>query len=105
MYPHNLRAPTDVAKPEVVGICDRCGFLYPLSRLLWQFDQRGPQLANLHIRVCYDRCLDQPATFLKPIIIGPDPIPPKDPRPYNYAADAQGGIPAPTDIATFLEIL
>lgn len=92
-YPHNLRAPVSPWKPEPVGICDRCGFLYPDSRLVWQFDWRGNAMANLRIRVCTDRCLDEPFGNNRPLLIPPDPEPIKDARPWHYASQSQGGSP------------
>lgn len=103
VLPHNLRAPTSITQPEPVGVCDRCGFLYDLHRLVWQWDVRGLGLKNLRIRVCIDRCLDNPAWFLKPVVIGPDPIPPKDPRPPFWAQqESEGGTVPPADIQTFI---
>lgn len=81
---HSPHAPVSVSRPEAWGICDRCGFRYLLRRLPWQFDWRGLQMQNLRIRVC-PVCLDVPNDQLKPIIIGPDPVPVRDPRPGNYA--------------------
>jgi hypothetical protein len=91
--PHNLRAPTNPQDPQYTGVCDRCGFYYPLDRLVWQYDYRGNALANLRIRVCTDRCLDEPYEHFRPILVGPDPIPPTDPRPTSYATQNLGGQP------------
>ena len=101
-WPHDLKCPTSITQPRPIGICDRCAEKRYLDELVWQWDVRGLGLKNLRIRVCFDRCLDQPAWFLKPVIIGPDPVPPKDPRPYNYAADAAGGTTPPANIAQFI---
>lgn len=104
MWPHNLRCPTSATHPEPVGVCDRCYCLRYLRDLVWQYDVRGLGLKNLRIRVCNDnpRCLDEPAWFLKPIVIGPDPVPPQDPRPPNYAANEAGGTVPPANIAQFI---
>ena len=96
--PHNLRAPTNPDAPEYIGVCDRCGFVYPLDELVWQYDYRGNALANLRIRVCTEKCLDQPYEHFRPILVGPDPIPPRDPRPYNYATQNLGGSPPINDV-------
>jgi hypothetical protein len=102
MYAHDLKCPTSITKPREVGICDRCSEKRFLSELVWQWDVRGLGLKNLRIRVCYDRCLDTPAWFLKPVVIGPDPVPPQDPRPYNYGVQESGGTTPPTDLQTFI---
>lgn len=74
------RARIDPSHPEAPGLCDRCGFYYTLSDLVYQYEWRGPQLASTGFRVC-PSCLDKPFIFFKPILLGPDPLPVKDPRP------------------------
>ena len=91
-FPQSTRAYASLSQPEAWAICDRCGFRYLHRELQWQFDWRGNQLQNLRILVC-DPCLDVPYEQNRPIIIGPDPIPIKDPRPGWYAAQSQGGPP------------
>jgi hypothetical protein len=81
---HSPHAPVSARRPEPWGICDRCGFRWLLRRLPWQYDWRGMQMQNLRIRVC-PRCLDVPNDQLRPLVIGPDPVPVRDPRPGNYA--------------------
>ena len=96
---HSPRAPVDIRHPEPPGLCDRCSQKWPLRELHWQFDWRGTQLQNLRIRVC-PPCYDKPQPQLKPIIIGPDPVPVKDPRPYFYAE--QNGITPTFDLEQLL---
>lgn len=79
------RAPVDIERPEAWAICDRCGFRYLHRDLVWQVDWRGNNLQNLMLLVC-ERCDDIPQDQLRPIIIGPDPVPVKDPRPGWYAS-------------------
>lgn len=97
-YPHNLHAPVNPQKPEPVGICDRCSFLYPLSRLVWALEWRGNALTNIRIRVCTDTCNDIPFQNNRPLLIPPDPEPIKDARPWFYASQNQGGLPPPTQL-------
>jgi|SRR5580658_3787981 hypothetical protein len=94
MYPHDLNCPTDMMKPEPVGWCDRSNHKYYLKDLVWQFAWRGNALSNLRIRVC-PNCLDVPNEGLRPILVGPDPVPPKDPRPgfTQSQMNAPGGQP------------
>jgi hypothetical protein len=89
MYAHNLRARVNPRAPEAQAICDRCGFLYHLSDLSWQYEWRGNALANLRLLVC-DRCLDRPNPQLKPRIIPPDPVPVRNPRPAFWAQQEVG---------------
>lgn len=77
----NGRATVNPSAPEPCGICDRCGFLYNLSELVYQKEYQGTGLIEKAIRVCQRTCLDKPAPFLKTILIPPDPIPVRDPRP------------------------
>ena len=88
------RARVNAQSPEAFGICDRDGMLYNLKDLHYQYEYRGPQLQNLRIRVC-SRCMDRPAAFLKPLIIPPDPLPVRDPRPMNFTAANAGTSPLP----------
>lgn len=91
-FPQSTRAFTSVSKPEPWGICDRCGFRWLHRQLNWQFDWRGNQLANLRILVCRS-CTDVPFELNRPILVGPDPIPVRNPRPGWYATQMQGGPP------------
>jgi len=83
-------ATTDPSAPEAFGICDRCGFTYNLARdLPWQFDFRGPRLANLRLRICRP-CQDTPWEFYKPIVVPPDPLPVLNPRPQQTNTGSNG---------------
>jgi hypothetical protein len=88
----STRAYADMDKPLAWGTCDRCGFRYLRNSLVRQFDWRGNQIANLRILVCTATCLDIPQPQLRPIIVGPDPIPILDPRP-GFQASQQGITP------------
>lgn len=70
------------------------------SRINWQYDWRGNQIQNLRILVDH-RCEDIPNEQLRPIIIGPDPYPVRDPRP-GFAGFQQGPQPP---VQTPLEII
>ena len=63
-------------------------------------DYRGNTLQNLRLLVC-PRCLDTPQDQLRPIIVPPDPIPIKDPRPGFYASQ-EGPAPAPQSVVNLL---
>lgn len=64
-----------------------------LKDLVFQYDVRGQSLQNLRLLVCLKKCLDDPSWQLKTIIVPPDPIPVKNPRPGFYAQ--QEGPPPP----------
>jgi hypothetical protein len=80
---HSPHAPVSLRHPVPWRICDRCGFRYLYPKTSWQYEWRGNDLVNIGLIVC-PRCLDVPQENLKVIIIGPDPVPVKDPRPGTY---------------------
>lgn len=96
------RARVDPTNPSAFGVCDRCGLLYNLNDLVWQFEFRGNQLVNLQIRVCTQTCLDKPQEQLRPQILPADPVPRWQPRPENYLAE-EGPPPPPFNPATILD--
>lgn len=81
--PHG-HAQIDARYPRATAICDRCGRMVNHDRLQWQYDfQRGPRLFNLRILVC-ESCLDVPQQNGRTIVLPPDPVPIRNPRPENY---------------------
>jgi hypothetical protein len=99
-FPQSRYAYADMQKPSPWFVCDRCGFRKMKSESAWQFDYRGLELQNLRILVC-QVCLDNPQPQLRPIIIGPDPVPVKDPRP-GFAAQ-QMGYTAPVNVLEIID--
>lgn len=98
MFAANKYAPTNPFSPEPVGICRRCGFLWPLAQLDEQYQWLGPKLGKILTRVCRKNCLDRPQEQLRTIVIGPDPVPPFDASPYFYAQqNAAPGFTPPSD--------
>jgi len=77
------RANIDARSPRALGVCDRCGALYNLHQLNWQYGWQGPRLQNLRVLVCHS-CMDRPNEQLRTIILPPDPQPVMNPRPENY---------------------
>lgn len=94
------RAYTDPSAPEPPGVCDDCGQKWMRTDLQWQYDYRGKNLQNLKLLKC-PRCLDDPQPQLRPIIVPPDPIPIKDPRPGFYASQ-EGPPPAPQSVVEII---
>lgn len=86
------RAYASMRKPRAWAFCDRCNFRYFLDDLRWQYDWRGSAMVNLRILVCRT-CEDRPFELNRPILVGPDPVPPRDPRP-GYIASEMGPAPA-----------
>lgn len=90
------RAKADPSAPRACGYCDRCGLLYQLSSLHFQFQWRGSGLANTGFRVCYI-CRDKPSAFLQAIRLPADPVPVQNPRVGNTPAQMQQGQPLTWD--------
>lgn len=91
--PHG-RLEINATAPRAGGCCDRCGIWYPLEKLVWQYDYRGPNLVNIRLRVCTLTCLDKPYEGWRPLKLPPDPVPVRDPRPYLAATEEQN-VPVP----------
>lgn len=89
------RAFANPTKPEAFAICDRCGLTYNHSKLVWQWQYAGLTLINKRILVCTVTCLDKPSPFLKTIVLPPDPLPVKNPRPEFFVQDEGTIQPAP----------
>lgn len=90
------RAKVSNTQPVAFAICDRCGMRYNHDALHWQFDWLGPRLGNLRILVC-ERCLDIPFEHNRPIVVPPDPLPIRNPRPdLNQLGFAKTGVDRPS---------
>jgi hypothetical protein len=61
--------------PSGAAICDRCGFVYNLRNLTWQYEWAGTHLYNERILVCTtgNRCADVPQEQFRTIVLPPDP--------------------------------
>ncbi len=73
----------DPKNPACAAACDRCGFVYNLKDLVWQYDWRGSELTNIKIRVCTRTCLDLPYEGRRPLKLPPDPVPVREARPIQ----------------------
>jgi hypothetical protein len=91
-FPQSSRAYADMRRPEQWGFCDRCNFRHMLDDLRWQWDFRGNALSNLRILVCRP-CEDRPFELNRPVVVGPDGVPPRDPRP-GFITQEEGVTPA-----------
>lgn len=80
------RAVINPSAPEAVGVCDRCGNLWNLSRLRNQWQWQGTALMDTGVKVCPD-CYDVPQPQLRTIILPPDPLPRLGARPEPYFLD------------------
>lgn len=79
------RARTSSSSPQAHAICDRCGFRYNHSDLVWQHDWRGATQQNLRILVCRT-CRDVPQEQQRAIVVPADPMPIMQPRTQDFLA-------------------
>lgn len=80
-------ASTDIGNPISSAICDICGQRWNHNRLDWQHEWQGNAVVNLRLLAC-PSCLDVPNEQLRALVLPPDPVPTKDPRPEPFAQDA-----------------
>lgn len=78
----------DAKSPRAGGVCDRCGRWFSLRALNFQYDWRGNQIQNIKLRVCCE-CYDKPYEGRRPLKLPPDPLPVRDPRPYQNSLAEQ----------------
>lgn len=81
----------DQRSPHGLAICDGCGFLVQHSHLREKMDYRGGTTpVGLQLRVCAS-CYDVPQPYYRRLLLKPDPIPLRNPRPDSNDAvtDAQ----------------
>lgn len=93
-------ATIDPSRPRARAVCDRCGQIWNLENLIWQFDWRGPRVQNLRVLVC-PPCYDKPQmNGQRTYILPPDPVPVMNARPeFRVPEDnplsALGATPSP----------
>lgn len=76
-------AKIDPTDPRAQGVCDRCGFVWNLRSLSFQYEWSGTQLRNTRFLVC-KICMDVPNIQNKTLILPPDPKPLLNARPEPY---------------------
>ena len=85
-------ARVDAQNPEAFAQCDRCGFWYNRSKLVWQNEWAGMQLYSTGVLVCFERCYDIPQEQLRTIILPPDPPPIVNARVPDFDYEEQTAI-------------
>lgn len=88
---HRTSPKFDAKNPKAIGICDGCGFLVQHEHLREKKDFRGGTVpVGLSLYVCAS-CDDVPQPYFSRLLLRPDPIPVKNPRPDSQDAqtDAQ----------------
>ena len=83
------RAPIniDVNNPRAVAVCDGCGMWTMHNSLVEKHDYRGGVTpVGLNLWVC-GVCDDVPNPYFSKMVLGPDPVPVRNPRPEAYPAN------------------
>jgi hypothetical protein len=88
MRPHPKNSETDSTAPRAYATCERCGFIWNLFRMQWQYEWRGVRLENTRHIVC-PRCEDSPNRQLGTVFLTPDPVPVFNARPEQYYVEEQ----------------
>lgn len=80
-------AEVDPDDPRAWSTCDRCGFVWNLYKLQWQYAYQGTSMPqNTRFLVC-GSCLDPLNAQDAAYILSPDPVPIMNARPEPYALD------------------
>lgn len=81
---HRTQPTFDAKSPRGIAICDGCGFLVQHSHLREKKDYRGGSVpVGLGLYVCAS-CDDVPQPYYSRLLLRPDPVPLRNPRPdYN----------------------
>ena len=84
---HPKNAQVDPDNPVMWAACDRCGLLWNIDALQWQFAYQGSSMPqNTRFLVC-PKHLDPLNPQDTPLILSPDPEPVFNARPYPYALE------------------
>jgi len=76
----------DAKSPQGIAICDGCGFLVQHAHLREKKDYRGGTApVGLSLYVCAS-CDDAPQPYYKRLLLRPDPVPLRNPRPDSQDA-------------------
>lgn len=88
---HRTGPEFDSKSPRAIAICDGCGFLVQHDHLREKTDYRGGSTpVGLSLFVCAS-CDDVPQPYFGRLLLRPDPVPVRRPRPDSQDAqtDAQ----------------
>lgn len=88
---HRTGPEFDAKDPRAIAICDGCGFLVQHTHLREKKDYRGGSTpVGLKLYVCAS-CDDVPQPYYSRLLLRPDPVPVRNPRPDSQDAqtDAQ----------------
>lgn len=83
---HRTQPKFDAKSPQGLAICDGCGFMVQHAELREKKDYRGGTVpVGLSLYVC-GSCDDVPQPYYKRLLLKPDPVPLRNPRPDSQDA-------------------
>ena len=95
----------DAKNPQGLAICDGCGFLVQHTHLREKKDYRGGTTpVGLSLQVCAS-CDDVPQPYYRRLLLRPDPIPLKNPRPDSNNPDTNAQTAAANAYSLYLNQL
>jgi hypothetical protein len=98
---HRTQPKFAVKSPQGLAICDGCGFMVQHTELRQKQDYRGGSTpVGLSLRVCAS-CDDVPQPYFSRLLLRPDPVPLRNPRPDSQDAVTN----AQTEVADIESVL
>jgi hypothetical protein len=98
---HRTQPKFSVKSPQGLAICDGCGFMVQHTELRQKQDYRGGSTpVGLSLRVCAS-CDDVPQPYFSRLLLRPDPVPLRNPRPDSQDAVTN----AQTEVADIESVL
>jgi hypothetical protein len=95
----------DRRDPHGLAICDGCGFLIQHTELREKKDYRGGSVpVGLSLRVCAS-CDDVPQPYFSRLLLRPDPVPLRNPRPDSNNPETNAQTAAADAYSDYLNIL
>lgn len=83
---HRTQPQFDAKSPQGLAICDGCGFMVQHTELREKKDYRGGTIpVGLSLQVCAS-CDDAPQPYYSRLLLRPDPVPLRNPRPDSQDA-------------------
>lgn len=102
---HRTQPTFDAKSPHGLAICDGCGFMIQHTQLREKKDYRGGSVpVGISLRVCAS-CDDVPQPYYRRLLLKPDPVPLKNPRPDSQDAQTDAQETAANAQSIYLNIL
>jgi len=102
---HRTQPNFDAKSPHGLAICDGCGFMVQHTELREKKDYRGGTTpVGISLQVCAS-CDDVPQPYYSRLLLRPDPVPLRNPRPDSQDAQTNAQETAANALSVYLNIL